>query len=72
MASGWDPRKTNLYPVQAWVVAHGGGVGHEAGEAALAFLGVSAMVIPLLALVFVARFFIRSAKRDAERTESGP
>ena len=51
---------------EAWLIAHGGGVGHEAGEAALAFLGVTAMVVPLLILVFVARFFLRAAKDDRE------
>ena len=50
----------------AVLIAHGGGVGHEAGEAALVALGIAALVIPLVVLVFVGRIFLRAAKRDAD------
>jgi hypothetical protein len=33
---------------------------------ALAAIAIAAMVIPMLILVFVGRFFIRAAKRDEE------
>ena len=50
----------------ATILAHGGGVGHEAGEAAMAAIAVAAMVIPLLAIALIGRAFYRAAKRDAE------
>jgi ABC-type glycerol-3-phosphate transport system permease component len=45
------------------VLAHSGH-GHEDGAAALAAIGVAAIVIPLIVLVVVGRLFLRAARRD--------
>ena len=44
-------------------LAHAGHA-HGAGGAEMAAIGVAAMVIPMVVLVFVGRMFWRAAKRD--------
>ena len=50
------------------LLAHGDEVhSHsQAGEIGLAIIAIAAMVIPLVVLGFVARAFLRAAKRDEQ------
>jgi hypothetical protein len=52
-------------PSPLFELAHGGHSGHGPPWA-LASIAIAAMVIPMLALAFVGRHFIRAAKRDEE------
>jgi len=50
--------------MSAALLAHAGPGLEHGSEVALAAIAIAAMVIPLIVLVFVARAFLRAAKRD--------
>ena len=54
------------------IVAHAGHAHESGGAAALAAIGLAAMIIPLVVLGFIGRAFWRAAKRDAEEPPVSP
>jgi hypothetical protein len=47
-------------------LAHAGHAHESGGAAALAAIGLAAMIIPLVVLAFIGRAFWRASKRDSE------